>query len=232
MTYFISDIHGEYDLFLILLDKIGYSNDDIVFILGDMIDKGNQSIKLVDFISKQPNMQCIFGNHEYDFLKYYNGLMRSYNGGDISPILHKLQAYFPLGKDDLLSFETIDFIECLPTFIETDNFIVVHSGVQTDKNGIILPMKDQKIEYFVYNRRFKDDDFYLKPGQKTVLFGHTPCSYKNNSGKFIKTLRTGVNKPQSIMDYSKIQLDCGVYLTGLLGALCLETMEEFYVNKL
>ena len=72
MTYFVSDIHGEYDLFLKLLDKIGFSDSDVLYVLGDMIDKGEKSVKTVDFIRREPNIKAILGNHEYDFLKYYN----------------------------------------------------------------------------------------------------------------------------------------------------------------
>lgn len=44
MHYFVSDIHGEYELFLHLLDKIGFSGGDTVYILGDLIDKGERSV--------------------------------------------------------------------------------------------------------------------------------------------------------------------------------------------
>ena len=47
MTYFISDIHGEYELFCRLLDKIKFSDNDVLIVLGDMIDKGNESIRVL-----------------------------------------------------------------------------------------------------------------------------------------------------------------------------------------
>lgn len=95
MTYFVSDIHGEYDLFLKLLDKIGFSDGDILYVLGDMIDKGKQSVKLVDYIRRKPNIKAIVGNHEFDFLKYYYRLMKSLqDGDDANAVLSKLQAYF------------------------------------------------------------------------------------------------------------------------------------------
>lgn len=39
MTYFVSDIHGEYHLFLKLLDKLLFSDSDTMYVLGDIIDK-------------------------------------------------------------------------------------------------------------------------------------------------------------------------------------------------
>ena len=67
MNYFISDIHGEYDLFARLLEKIKLSGSDNLFVLGDMIDKGNDSIKVLKELYSMKNAFCILGNHEYDF---------------------------------------------------------------------------------------------------------------------------------------------------------------------
>lgn len=133
MTYFVLDIHGEYDLFLKLLDKIGFSDGDILYVLGDMIDKGKQSVKLVDYIRRKPNIKAIVGNHEFDFLKYYYRLMKSLqDGDDANAVLSKLQAYFPNGEDRL-SWEAMDYLESLPFYIETADFICVHAGVETDE---------------------------------------------------------------------------------------------------
>ena len=55
-TYFISDIHGEYDLFMKLLKKIKFNDNDTLYICGDIIDKGKDSIKLIKFVSNQKNI--------------------------------------------------------------------------------------------------------------------------------------------------------------------------------
>lgn len=230
MTYFISDIHGEYDLFLKLLDKIGFRDSDRLIVLGDVIGKGLNAVKLVDFLRSSSNIDVICGNHEYDFINYYTGLMRSYDGGDIEYVFSKLKKFFPT-EGDRLTFDAVDYLESLPYYIETENYICVHAGVETNGKGMILPMRSQRPEYMVYDRNFKEDFIELDVGEKTVLFGHTPCSYKNGTGSFIKTPKSGVIYPSKITDYSKIRLDCGVFITGMLGCLCLETAEEFYVNN-
>ena len=40
MEYIISDIHGEYDLFIKLLEKIKFNKNDKMIICGDIFDKG------------------------------------------------------------------------------------------------------------------------------------------------------------------------------------------------
>ena len=50
MIYVCSDIHGEYDLFVKLLQKINFSSNDIMVVCGDVIDKGQDSVKLLKLI--------------------------------------------------------------------------------------------------------------------------------------------------------------------------------------
>ena len=76
MDYCISDIHGYYDLFCRMLDKIRFGGGDKLYVLGDIIDKGPDSIRLAKLLFSMPNVCCIAGNHEYDFLKYYRALMK------------------------------------------------------------------------------------------------------------------------------------------------------------
>lgn len=47
-----------------------------MIILGDVIDKGNNSIKMIKFVRNHPNIQMILGNHEYSFLNQYHILMQ------------------------------------------------------------------------------------------------------------------------------------------------------------
>ena len=38
-TYVISDIHGQYDMFMELLEKIPLKDSDTLYILGDVVDR-------------------------------------------------------------------------------------------------------------------------------------------------------------------------------------------------
>ena len=70
MVYVCSDIHGEYQLFLQLLQKIRFCQNDEMIVCGDVIDKGSGSVRLLKLLAQQSNFTFILGNHEYDFLKY------------------------------------------------------------------------------------------------------------------------------------------------------------------
>ncbi len=228
-TYFISDIHAHYDLFIKLLNKINFSKNDNMIILGDIIDKGDNSIKMIKFVRNNPNIKMILGNHEYSFLQEYHNLMKNFKDGDnINLILEKLQNYFP-NESEKLDWDDIDYLDSLPYFIETENYICVHAGVEIDLNDNIKPLNKTDINYFLYDRTLKSSSFIPKIN-KTILFGHTPCYYENSTGTFIKTPRQEIKSAKLFKDYSKIQLDTGVYLTNMLGTLRLEDMQEIYVK--
>ena len=63
-TYVISDIHGEYERFMELLEEIELKDTDTLYILGDILDRGEHPIKVVLKLMEMPNAFCIVGNHE------------------------------------------------------------------------------------------------------------------------------------------------------------------------
>lgn len=226
MKYIVSDLHGEYELFLELLDQIGFSESDEMIVCGDIIDKGVHSVKLAKFIFSMSNIRSIAGNHEYAFLKHYWAIMQreSYN---FDGVLKKLQSYFP---DDgyLLDWETVDAFESLPYYIEEDEFICAHAGVHLDGQKRIKPLKEATLQQLVYDRTFKEPSVLPSEG-KCVFFGHTPTGYLSNEYKILTYPRK--NDPQSISDYYKIHLDTGVFLSGILGCFCVDTCRSFYVKN-
>ena len=65
MIYVASDLHG-YPLedFLQLLAASGFGNADFLYLLGDLIDRGEHGAQLLRWASLQPNVQVLLGNHE------------------------------------------------------------------------------------------------------------------------------------------------------------------------
>ena len=63
-TYVISDIHGCYEKYRQRLDKIHFSNDDTLFVLGDVVDRGPQPVKVLQDMMCRPNVVPLIGNHE------------------------------------------------------------------------------------------------------------------------------------------------------------------------
>ncbi len=226
MTYFISDIHGEYNLLNELLRLIGFSQNDELIVVGDMIEKGEDSVAVVQFIRKLKNAKCIIGNHEYAFLKRYWALLReSPNNFDL--VLKKLQKTFNDGYK--LTWDDIDWMESLPYFIETDEYIAVHAGVPLDGDGRIEALIDAKPEFLLYDRNFKNNT-YIAKDQKPVFFGHTPVRYLTGTDE-IRVVTKTAKPPKRFNEIQKIHLDTGAYLSGVLGCYCLEENLCYYVQK-
>ncbi|MBR3183982.1 MAG: metallophosphoesterase, partial [Firmicutes bacterium] len=69
-TYVCSDIHGQYDLYKSMLDEINFTAEDHLYILGDMIDRGQDGIRILQDVVSRPNVTCLLGNHEYMMWNY------------------------------------------------------------------------------------------------------------------------------------------------------------------
>ena len=90
MIYVTSDIHGQYDSFKKLLEKINFNDNDTLYILGDIIDRGPQIIEIIRKVISTPNIVMVLGNHEDMFLNYYDSkdigdrILWFRNGGNIT----------------------------------------------------------------------------------------------------------------------------------------------------
>lgn len=226
MRYCISDIHGEYDKFMKLLDSIEFSDSDFLYVCGDIIDKGSDSVRLMKYIFNMPNAKSIVGNHEFEFLKRYYNMIRK-DEVDFDEVLKKLREYFTT-DGHLLDWDTVDTIENLPYYIEEDDFICVHAGIPLDAMGRLKPLADVSNEALVYDRQFKEPDL-LPYDSKCVIFGHTPTRYLCGMDRILTYERPG-RKGTSIRDYYKVHLDTGVWIGGVLGCFCIDTCMTYAVK--
>ena len=227
MRYCISDIHGEYELFMALLEKINFSDADEMYICGDIIDKGSSPLRLAKYVFSKPNIRTIAGNHEYDFLKLYHSLIEG-AGTDYDAVLERLRGYFADGE--LLDYELLDAMDSLPYFIEGEDFICVHAGVEIDECGRVIHPRFTDERLLVYDRRFKEPTL-IPVSDKCILFGHTTTSNISGENKILAYKRADAASVRSLSDFCKIHLDTGAWSHGILGCLCMDTCKVCYVKK-
>ena len=55
-TYVISDIHGCYEEYMDLLEKINFSGQDELYVLGDSMDRGPEPIRVIRDLMGRPNV--------------------------------------------------------------------------------------------------------------------------------------------------------------------------------
>jgi serine/threonine protein phosphatase 1 len=222
-----------------LLKKIDFNKSDNLYVLGDIVDRGNASLECIEYVCSNPNIICLMGNHELMKLKYienasvlthdkYNDWLK-YGGAYMlqqlqqSPALPdgwRINATERMGK-------LLDWFRELPLYLEIDvggkTYFLSHAGLNAkafhnnaDKNLIL-----QTVEDFVWSRK----NFYDYPGLegKYHIFGHTPTSVIRNSEDSSIWIDPVHN--------DKTCIDCGCVLGGALAALRLDDGEVFYVNR-
>ncbi len=74
--YVVSDLHGMYGTYLDVIHSI--TDEDTLYILGDVIDVGQHGIKILQDIMKRPNVRLLLGDHEWRFMKCFR-IMREHD---------------------------------------------------------------------------------------------------------------------------------------------------------
>ena len=147
-TYLCSDVHGQYDLYIKMLDDIRFSQNDHLYILGDLIDRGPQSIELLQDVMNRNNVTCLIGNHEMMMLDHLNGNRErgsywtvSANGGTVTK-----RGFNKLTDREKSSI--IDFLNSLCLQIELEingkRFLLSHSSFLEDSGTVRWRDLDEK----------------------------------------------------------------------------------------
>ena len=62
-TYVMSDLHGNCCAYQKMLEKIELKAEDKLYILGDILDRGPNPIKIILDLMNRPNVEILAGNH-------------------------------------------------------------------------------------------------------------------------------------------------------------------------
>ena len=219
----MSDIHGQYDLFLKMLDRIDLKREDLLVIIGDICDRGKKSyeiyMKCIKMRKLGYNLKFILGNHEDMLLE---DLENDY------PIRYETEysvfrnsKYFE--NKDMKDWHEENFLEEIewlvkwlkncPLVISGNENIFVHAGLDLNK-----VLEKQEKETVLWTR----EEFWLMENVeleeykgKNIYFGHTP----NINGRISK-------KTDRIKG-----IDCGAFFTHFLGCIEVKSQEEIYVYE-
>lgn len=168
----IGDIHGCHLEFAELLARLSPTREDRLILLGDLINRGPDSNKVVA-LARQSGASSLLGNHELRLLNYRRT-------GDKKP----------LKEGDLETFERLRpedwvYIEAMPlTFVEPDlNLVFVHGGFLPNEPWQRQPA-DVVTQIQVIDRQGRPAKRADEPdapswadlwsGPPFVVYGHTP----------------------------------------------------------
>ena len=224
-VYVMSDIHGEGDLFHAMLRQISFSEEDTLYILGDVIDRGEDGISLLQEIRDTPNMILLMGNHEQMMLQCclreasaLDYLRWNRNGNT--------ETIRSLRKLDIAEQKSIlHYLATLPIHAELNvsgvSYYLVHG----------FPADDPEEEVW---KRPELYDRNPKPGC-CVVIGHTPVLnlvvHGEDRSNYIQHLERNKGHPQILFARGFIDIDCGCSFPEpikTLGCLRLDDLQEFY----
>ena len=92
MLYAISDLHGCYEKYVKMLEKIRFKESDTLYILGDVVDRGSGGINILLDMMHKDNIIPIMGNHDYTACT----LLKAFGQSDAKSSREKLRDAFEL----------------------------------------------------------------------------------------------------------------------------------------
>ncbi len=233
MTYAISDIHGCYDKYMNMLEKIDLKSDDTLYVLGDIIDRGADGFKIMLDAASRPNVHTIMGNHEAMAINALNKTIQASSAGaqDVNDPAGKkeLELWFRNGGAvslaQLLALDpaevkkALEYMLNMPLYkdisVGEKEYVLIHGGLENFSAS--KKLSDYEIDEIVWARPEANTRYY---SDKTVVVRHTPTflydGRKRNEAKMLKT-------------DTFVDIDCGCVYGGRLACLCLDTNEEYYV---
>ena len=228
MIYAVSNLHGNYAKFKELLKVISFKDTDIMYVLGDVVDYGEESMELVGDLSIRYNVYPIVGEHDYMAVKMLSGFEKMLKSGETpdKKFISKMTEWTTDGGQVTLdAFRTldaemregiIDYLSDMTLYEEVEaggkKYLLVHAGIAGFKKGIDL--ENLKPEAF-FTEALDLSKKYFE--DVTVVVGHNPVTEENGgNGKIF-------------YGNGSIAIDCGEARGGTIGCLRLDDLKEYYV---
>ena len=228
MTYVMAGIHGMYDAYRKLLDMVEFSEEDTLFVLGDVADLGPAPCKVLQDMSCRSNVFPILGDHDFMAAMMLKQLLDDPDladedtADDASTPAGWLKAGGQTTYDEFVTLSE-DLQEGLLEYIDEfslyevvtvgeQKFILVHGGL-----GGYDPAK-KMAEYSLRELLYGPTDYEKLYYKKSVLVtAHVPTFRIDESsrGKVFHGAR-------------QLAIDCGAGFGEKLGCVCLDSGEEFY----
>jgi len=224
MTYAISDIHGQFDKYAQMLELIRFSDTDVMYILGDVIDRGACGIKTLLDMSQRANVVPIIGNHEFMALPILSTLTEP-DGGYVKRNDLRLwvrngggatwREFVEVSQDDAL--QVVRYLHGFKRYAELNvsgtRYVLVHAGIPQGKT--VAEIDTCPLSELVW----VETDYEKRRLNNAVLVtGHTPTSLIDEN-----------SRDRILHKNGHIAIDCGAAYGGSLACYCFETAEEFYV---
>ena len=214
----VGDVHGCLPALERMLQKV--PQDHRIILVGDYIDRGEQSAEVLRYLSTRPDLTCLMGNHEDMLLRFLQDPRREggrwiKNGG-----LQTLASFGIRGARPRMTGEELTacrdqlqeamgesltrWVNGLATSVLSGNILVAHAGADP-----LAAPEEQLEETLIWGhpdflRTLRRDGFW-------IAHGHTIVS-------------------EAMAKQGRIAVDTGAYATGTLSAACLRGGEPRFLT--
>ena len=231
-VWIIGDVHGFSQTLEELLESLKLEPDDFVVLLGDLIDRGPNSARVVEIVKNECNIFSLKGNHESmmveaidseELISYLPDAQSWYRNGGIATLSSYISS---IGRTKVLDRvnSDVEWMDNLPSEIVLDSWRLVHAGYDPRKD---LDNQDEEIHLWIRNPFYRTDNVIDK--DRSVVFGHTVTAYlpNHNMQDLGKTWHSSIQLGDGRS--SMIGLDTCLYhlddAPAVLSALNLQTQE-------
>ncbi|NDJ63261.1 MAG: hypothetical protein GYB67_19225 [Chloroflexi bacterium] len=164
-TLVVGDIHGCYAEFQDLLDRAALGAGDRIVAVGDIVDRGPESPRVLEFFRERPNAATIMGNHERKHVRAFRGA--------IPPAPSQVIARAQIGDIDYPG--AVEWMAGLPRALDLPDALIVHGfwepGVALEDQRDVVLIGTMTGETYI-------EDNYPRPwwanydGDKPLIVGH------------------------------------------------------------
>ena len=254
-TYVVGDIHGCYDAWMKLKNKIEKQDSQAKFIfVGDIVDRGPQVMEMINWamrnITPDGKYQMIIGNHEAEKINWWKEYRDNGNSTidfrNFYPDRYDFQfvmSYYK--KTDKEVDEIIEFFKSLPLykelFIDTgkkkgkQHYIIVHASAPMQCLNKDETFKKSSIHY---NKKYNPINLMqVHRNQENIIWYRTYCGNNHLKHTIVVHGHTPtvlddfegdkVVKGRAYFRYADINVDCGITYKRLYGRnLCAVRLED------
>lgn len=228
MTYAVANLHGCFSKFKKLLRQINFNDNDVMYVIGDIVDYGEEPIELLCDLSMRYNVIPILGECDFRAFEMLTELDKMLGGASPDPeVIGKMTEWIQEGGaktmegfkalDEDMKEGVLEYLEDMSLYEEVEvrgkKYLLVHAGIAD--YSAESDLDDYMPEDFIYES--VDPDYQLIDGV-TLVVGHKP-TYEIE----------GAERGKIYHGEGSIFLDCGAAYDEPLGCICLETGKEYYI---
>lgn len=200
----VSDIHGHFDYLVQLLRRLEYDNDDVLIVVGDLVDKGPESLRVVQYLMDLCRRHPVYvsmGNVDLARLSMlqedspesgeeFAGFVQwseRYWGSSLFQEMLEETGVKPsqLNGQNAAEYrrrlreqfhEELDFLGSRPTILTAGRYLFVHGGIPTED---LEALEGTDAVPYLKNDAFLDRSCGFE--KYTVVTGHWPaCLYRRD----------------------------------------------------